>query len=334
MSQHSASAASSPSSPFRRRAVRIGAGVAVLVAVAGYVTVQFFAGDQGSTRCSVRGQDVSGANGSRYDLTAEQAVNAATISSVGTARGMPERAVTIALATALQESALRNIRHGDRDSLGLFQQRPSQGWGTEKQILDPAYSAGRFYQHLTEVPGYSRLPLTVAAQRVQKSGFPQAYAKHEPDAALLASALTGRTPASLTCETRRGGDDGTPGDPAKVRERLVRDFGAGVLPREARGARDRGATAGAGAQDARTLVVPVSPAPSAPASAGAPAAESAPRQRGWTLAHWAMAHSAELRVARITYAGREWRTTEAAKGWQRVPEGRAGADDVRITTSP
>lgn len=81
--------------------------------------------------------------------------------------------MTIALATALQESALRNIDYGDRDSLGLFQQRPSQGWGTPAQIMDPVYSAGVFYDRLAEVPGYSRLPLTVAAQRVQRSGFPR-----------------------------------------------------------------------------------------------------------------------------------------------------------------
>ncbi|MFJ4874795.1 hypothetical protein ACIP93_06240 [Streptomyces sp. NPDC088745] len=308
------------SSPLRRRAVRIGAGVAVLLALAGYVAVQFFAGGQGDTRCSVRGGAESGA---RYELTTEQAVNAATISSVGTSRGMPERAVTIALATALQESALRNIGHGDRDSLGLFQQRPSQGWGTEKQILDPAYSAGRFYQHLTEVPGYSRLPLTVAAQRVQKSGFPQAYAKHEPDAALLASALTGRTPASLSCESRRG-DDSAPGDPAEVRKRLVRDFGAGVLPRS---------RAAAGAPEARTVVVPV-PAGSGAGRAAASDVNASPQQRGWALAHWAMAHSAELRVGRIAYAGHEWRTSEASKGWQKVPADRAGTGEVRITTSP
>ena len=109
-------------------------------------------------------------------------MNAATITAVGTGRGMPERAVTIALATALQESGLRNIDHGDLDSLGLFQQRPSQGWGTAEQILDPDYAAGEFYKHLAKVHDYPRLPLTVAAQRVQRSGFPQAYAKHEPDA--------------------------------------------------------------------------------------------------------------------------------------------------------
>lgn len=196
----------------------------VLLAVAGYLVVQYITGGSGGPGCKV----VSGkGDGASYEFTPEQAVNAATITAVGTARGLPERAVTIALATALQESALRNIKHGDRDSLGLFQQRPSQGWGTPKEIMDPTYSAGEFYDHLVKVPGYTRLPLTVAAQRVQRSGFPQAYAKHEPDAALLAAALTGQSAATLTCEgrpaaTRASGPDG-------VRAALVRDFGRDVL---------------------------------------------------------------------------------------------------------
>ncbi|NEB74105.1 heavy metal transporter, partial [Streptomyces sp. SID14478] len=197
---------SGPPAPVRRRRLlRIGAAAVVLLAVATYVAVQYATGGRSAARCVVVSANGDGAS---YRFTAEQAVNAATISAVGTSRGMPERAVTIALATALQESGLRNIRHGDRDSLGLFQQRPSEGWGTEKQIMDPAYAAERFYAHLEKIPGYSRLPLTVAAQRVQRSGYPQAYAKHEPDATLLSASLTGRSAASLTCEGRPSGADG------------------------------------------------------------------------------------------------------------------------------
>lgn len=177
----------------------------------------------------VEAKDGDGGGTQRYEMSLAQAVNAATISAVGTTRGMPERAVTIALATALQESTLRNIDYGDRDSVGLFQQRPSQGWGTVEQIMDPVYSSEKFYEGLAEVPGYSRLPLTVAAQRVQRSGFPQAYAKHEPDAALLAAALTGRRPAALNCTPSTATADG-PGDSAQVRAELVRAFGKGCCP--------------------------------------------------------------------------------------------------------
>ena len=211
-----------------RRLFRVAAAFVVLAAVSGYVLIQYITGKSVLQGCVVESADGSSGKGRTYRLSLEQASNAATISAVGASRGMPERAVTIALATAMQESQLRNIDHGDRDSLGLFQQRPSQGWGTEAQIMDPVYSSGEFYRHLAEVPGYSRLPLTVAAQRVQRSGFPQAYAKHEPDATLLASALTGRTPATLNCNPSRT-TDGVTGV-AKVRSELVRDFGKDVLP--------------------------------------------------------------------------------------------------------
>ncbi|MFI8170496.1 heavy metal transporter [Streptomyces sp. NPDC086081] len=302
-----------------------------LLAVAGYLVVQYVTGGTGGPGCKV----VSGkGDGASYEFTPEQAVNAATITAVGTARGLPERAVTIALATALQESALRNISHGDRDSLGLFQQRPSQGWGTPKEIMDPTYSAGEFYDHLVKVPGYTRLPLTVAAQRVQRSGFPQAYAKHEPDAALLAAALTGQSAATLTCEgrpaaTRASGPDG-------VRAALVRDFGRDVL--EPAGAQV-GASAAAsptpspsapGDSGGRTVTLPVAPDTSA---AGGRDAE----QRGWQLAHWAVANASELHIARVTYAGREWVAGNTASQWRAAAaKGTAGAERtgkaVRIVT--
>lgn len=302
-----------------------------LLAVAGYLVVQYVTGGSGGPGCNV----VSGkGDGASYEFTPEQAVNAATITAVGTARGLPERAVTIALATALQESALRNIKHGDRDSLGLFQQRPSQGWGTPKEIMDPTYSAGEFYDHLVKVPGYTRLPLTVAAQRVQRSGFPQAYAKHEPDAALLAAALTGQSAATLTCEgrpaaTRASGPDG-------VRAALVRDFGRDVL--EPAGAALGGSSAATptpspstpDGSGGRTVTLPVS---ADTPSAGGRSLD----QRGWQLAHWAVANASELHIARVTYAGREWVAGNTASQWREPSaKGTAGAerdaDAVRIVT--
>jgi hypothetical protein len=121
------------------------------------------------------------------ELTPEQLANAHTIAQVGRDRGLPERAVVIALATAMQESTLRNLDHGDRDSLGLFQQRPSQGWGTPAQVQDPVYAAGKFYDGLVQVPGWDSRRLTDAAQIVQRSGFPEAYQKHEGMAVELAT---------------------------------------------------------------------------------------------------------------------------------------------------
>src|SRR5699024_14991 len=114
--------------------------------------------------------------------------NAALIAGVGMDMGASDRAITIALATAMQESSLRNLDHGDRDSLGLFQQRPSQGWGTAEQVQDGVYASQAFYSRLLELPDYADMPLTQAAQAVQISAFPEAYAKHEPLAEALRAA--------------------------------------------------------------------------------------------------------------------------------------------------
>ena len=130
-------------------------------------------------------------DGHLVELDLEQSRYAALITAISVQRGMPARAATIALATAYQESDLRNLEYGDRDSVGLFQQRPSQGWGTADQLQDPTYAANAFYDALARVDGYESMPVTEAAQEVQRSGFPEAYADHEQDARVLASALTG-----------------------------------------------------------------------------------------------------------------------------------------------
>ncbi|MGQ0483008.1 MAG: C40 family peptidase [Pseudonocardia sp.] len=123
-------------------------------------------------------------------LSDEQKQNAAIIISVAKGMGMPPRAWLVALATAMQESTLRNINYGDRDSLGLFQQRPSQGWGSPAQVTDPVYATTIFLDRLRQVPDWNRLPVTVAAQTVQRSAFPQAYAKWEGLAAQLVQLLS------------------------------------------------------------------------------------------------------------------------------------------------
>ncbi len=124
----------------------------------------------------------------------DQVGNAATITAVGARDGVPARGWVIAVATAMQESSLRNLPGGDRDSIGLFQQRPSQGWGTPEQLLDPAYAAGKFYAKLVTIPHWQTMPLTEAAQRVQISAYPDAYTRWEPDATLLVATITGADP--------------------------------------------------------------------------------------------------------------------------------------------
>jgi murein DD-endopeptidase MepM/ murein hydrolase activator NlpD len=128
-------------------------------------------------------------------LVQDQVRNSAIIIGVGQELNVPPRGWVVAVATALQESRLRNLPHlgsdNDHDSIGLFQQRPSQGWGSPEQLADPAYQSRRFFEKLLRIPNWERLPLTVAAQRVQVSAYPNAYAKHEAFASRIVDALTG-----------------------------------------------------------------------------------------------------------------------------------------------
>lgn len=259
-------------------------------------------------------------------LDHEQAVNAATIAGVAVARGLPARAASIALTAAYQESDLRNLDHGDRDSLGLFQQRPSQGWGTPRQVLDPVYAANRFYDALVKVPGYGQMSITEAAQRVQRSAFPNAYADHEADARVLASVLTGWSPAGLTCSVAPpasagpqpvGADGLTPGA-ARVRAAVTGVFGrmpsAGVAPGEV----TSGHAAGSTHYEGRALDVFVGPAPS-----------DAQNRRGWAVASWAVAHAQQLGIAVVIFDDRVWSATRSDEGWRPYrPADRPGDPDV------
>ncbi|MEU6311106.1 hypothetical protein [Streptomyces sp. NPDC047014] len=288
--------------PRRRRPLRAAVGLLVLLAVIGYFAVQRASNGGGAPYCVASAQaSAPGGSPETYEMSPEQAANAATIAAVGVAKGLPDRAVTIALATAMQESALRNLDHGDRDSLGLFQQRPSMGWGTPAQITDPVYSAAIFYDHLVDVPGYSRLPLTVAAQKVQRSGYPQAYAKHEPDATVLTAAFAGA--GSVDC----GGPAPTePGDPQRVRDGLDRIFGKGSLhsvrpPGEQAGR--AGSGAGGAAEPEVTLVEK--------SDGGGTAA-----RHSRAMAHWAVANSRELGISRVSYDRRGWVAGQDRGRWQ------------------
>ncbi|GLY05236.1 M23 family metallopeptidase [Actinoplanes sp. NBRC 101535] len=124
---------------------------------------------------------------------AAQMRNAAVIINVGAELQMPPRAWVIAVATAMQESRLSNLGHlgakNDHDSLGLFQQRPSSGWGTPDQVQDPVYASTKFYKKLKTVDGWQTMSLTRAAQAVQISAYPDAYAKHEPIATQIVNTL-------------------------------------------------------------------------------------------------------------------------------------------------
>ena len=256
-------------------------------------------------RCRVRTSEGEAA------LSPEQMANAATIAAVGRRRGVGERGVVIGLATAIQESKLRNLAVGDRDSVGLFQQRPSQGWGTREQILDPVYAAGRFYEALEEVPSYERLPVTVAAQRVQRSAYGELYAQHEGTAAVLAAALTGRVPGALGCAVRLGdapaqtaGPDGLTPRAEELRAQLRAVFGDVRLGGFAPGGVRSGHVEGSAHYDGRAIDVLFRPV------------DDRRRREGWTLAHWLVAHADRLHLATVIYDGRIWSARRSAAGWR------------------
>jgi len=167
--------------------------VVALLATAGWFGARFLYTSVVNPTCTIT------AGGMTETFDPEQTANAALIAALAVKRELPPRAATIALTTAFQESKIRNLRYGDRDSLGLFQQRPSQGWGTAKQILDMVHATNAFYDALVKFKGYETADITTIAQKVQRSGFPEAYRDHEGQGRVLASTLTGHSPAGLTC---------------------------------------------------------------------------------------------------------------------------------------
>ena len=172
-------------------------------------------GNDGSDACL--GKITPGTTVDGQTLDAQQITDAGLIVAVGQHLGIPEPGETIALTTAMQESGLHNLDHGDRDSLGLFQQRPSQGWGTTSQIMDPTYSATAFYKALTNVSGWAAMPTTDAAQAVQHSAYPQAYAKWDQLAHDLSTTLNGTcTSGSGPTPPAPAGYQIPPGTPAAV----------------------------------------------------------------------------------------------------------------------
>ncbi len=275
--------------------------LAVLAVLAIAVTGVVVALDRGGAPVVATQRCRAELDGTTWDLSPVQSDNAALVVAATVQRGMPARAGTIGIATALQESRLENIDYGDRDSVGLFQQRPSQGWGTVEQIMDPVYSTHAFLDVLAEVEGYEGLEITDAAQRVQRSGFPEAYAQHESRARAWASALTGYSPASVTCALRPA-DDAVTG--AELLARAERDFGS--LPGTV-------ADDGVVALDAASL----------------PGGDEDPARLGWSVAQWAVAVASTQGVDAVTVADRTW--TRTAGSWDASGSDALAAGEVRVT---
>jgi hypothetical protein len=192
---------------YRRRRILLGLGVLALVGVLVLLVVAPWRSRPTGTITPPTERCVADVGSQTAELSVDQAYWAAIIAGVAVQRGLPPRAVSIALATALQESDLRNLTYGDRDSVGLFQQRPSQGWGTVEQIMNPQYASGKFYDALVKVSGWQTGDINDVAQAVQRSGVPDGYRKHVERAKILASALSGETPGAFSCLSTVGSPD-------------------------------------------------------------------------------------------------------------------------------
>ena len=262
---------------------RVGTTVFVVVVVGGlFGAWAWWNGTVGDV--PIREHCTAEASGTSTEVDPEQAGNAAIIAGVAVQRQLPARAATIGIATAVQESKLRNIEYGDRDSLGLFQQRPSQGWGTRKQILDPVYATGKFFDALAKVHGYEAMPITEVAQAVQRSAFPGAYADHEPEGRVMASTLSGYSPAGFNCILHG------PSDLAEEQPGA-----GGTTPRAA------ALVKAAGRETVRGTAVPVTTDGKSlrftvPAATG--------NRYGWSLAQWAVARAEGLQVVAVTVGDR------------------------------
>lgn len=215
---------------------------AIVVVLCGFLlAVAMIAAVQPGTAIAVSGCGTSSGGTGRIfrDPPDAEATNIArTIVGVVQQRRLPRRAAVIAVATGLVESHLHNLDHGDRDSLGVFQQRPSQGWGTRAEILNPVHATNTFLDHLLAVPGWDTLPPGRAEQAVQNSGFPGRYAPREPEAVrIVASIWTGpdNPVPHASGESAACGDDGksdVPLPPGDGKGRMPDGFTLPADPRQ------------------------------------------------------------------------------------------------------
>ena len=202
----------------------------------------------------------------------DQAHFASIITGISVRRGLPPRAASIALATAYQETGIRNLDYGDRDSVGLFQQRPSQGWGTKRQLMDPYYATGKFYDALVKIDNWENADINDVAQKIQFSGYPEAYRDHEADARILASALSGQSAAGFSCLDRSG----TTGDTKGLRSSLQRTFG----------------NLDDSAEDSVVTI------------------RATGERRAWAYAHFAVANAQLYGVTNVKIGNRSWQTQD------------------------
>ena len=224
----------------------------------------------------------------------DQMNHASTIVLLAVERDLPARAGTIAIATAIQESKLQNLTYGDRDSVGLFQQRPSQGWGTEDQLQDPVYATNAFYDALIKVDGWADMRITEIAQEVQRSGYPEAYADHEHQGRVIASTLSGHSPGGFTCRLE---------PPTK-----------------------------AGRPDTFVDAVTEQTGESATADGQIISVEASDSRHAWAVGAWSVAQAKARNVTSVQVGDREWTRGAGASAMQwRDADEPIADDEVRVT---
>jgi hypothetical protein len=238
------------------------------------------------------------------DLDPEQAQVAATIAGVAARHRLPRQAVTIALAAALQESKLRNLDYGDRDSVGIFQQRPSEGWGSPTQLQDPVYATTKFYAALTKVHGYAAMPVYQAAQEVQHSADGSAYQQWTGIAGQLTGYFTGKSPHGVSCWYTPAGQANLAGAERQIGQTF-------------------------GPAGRKAVVVRITTVRSGQKNKGSTAVLHVQRAAGWTVASWLVAHAQAYHLSQIRYAGFSWKAANGNMGWQRdrnptSPSGKSG----------
>ncbi len=250
--------------------------MAAIVVLGGYLAYQRVAPLLSGSGCTAAGA------GEYIPLGTGQAGIAATIAGVAQRDALPARAVTVAYAAALQESKLQNLNYGDRDSVGVFQQRLSEGWGPRRDLENPVYATSKFFGALVKVPGYQRLPVYQAAQDVQHSADGFAYAQYGPMAAHMAVAFTGQDPHAVWCWYAQKISGAVRTDAATTE--LAQTFG----PQLARPSPDPG------------LIVHI-----------------AGTRQGWAMATWLVSYAQQYQISYVAYAGYRWTAADGASGWAR-----------------
>ena len=272
----------------RGRVAAVAITAAVLLAAVGYGA---YRGIQYLTASAPPAPGCQAGTGTQaISLDPGQAGIAAMIAGVAARHELPRRAVTIALATAMQESDLENLDYGDRDSVGVFQQRPSQGWGTTADLENPIYATTKFYAALVQVPHYTKIPVDQAAQAVQRSADGTAYSQYDYVASMLSGYLTGQPERGVTCWY-------TPA--AASRPDLT---GAVQGLKQTFGPTGRN-TVVLGVNTGRSVKIGVK------------------RGQGWTVTSWLVTHAENYQISEVRYAGYIWKAADGNMGWQPDPKG-------------